>query len=120
MAYCRFSSDDFQCDVYCYEDVSGGWTTHVASKRVVFSEPLPAEVPFDEDHLQQWLERHQKIMNLLETATREPITLPHAGDTFNDPTAGAAADTLIALRMLGYNVPQYAIDTLLEEGKTDA
>ena len=29
MSYCRWSSDNFQCDVYCYADVSGGYTTHV-------------------------------------------------------------------------------------------
>ena len=27
MAYCRFSEE---CDVYCYEDSSGGFTTHFA------------------------------------------------------------------------------------------
>lgn len=31
MSYCRFSSDNFMSDVYVYEDVSGGWTTHVAA-----------------------------------------------------------------------------------------
>lgn len=29
MSYCRWSSDNFKCDVYVYADVSGGWTTHV-------------------------------------------------------------------------------------------
>ena len=27
MSYCRFSTDDFACDVYAYADVSGGFTT---------------------------------------------------------------------------------------------
>ena len=36
MSYCRWSSDDFQCDVYVYESVAGGFVTHVAANRVVF------------------------------------------------------------------------------------
>jgi hypothetical protein len=47
MSYCRWSSNDFQCDVYVYEDVAGGWTTHVACNRVVYSEPLREEDGLD-------------------------------------------------------------------------
>jgi hypothetical protein len=42
MSYCRWSSDHFDCDVYVYEDVSGGWTTHVAGRRR--RNPLPDEI----------------------------------------------------------------------------
>lgn len=34
MSYCRWSSDFGECDVYVYADVSGGWTTHVAGRRL--------------------------------------------------------------------------------------
>jgi hypothetical protein len=30
MAFCRWSND---CDVYCYEDSSGGFTTHVSGRK---------------------------------------------------------------------------------------
>ena len=40
MSYCRWSSMNFMCDVYVYEDVSGGWTTHVASCRRIVP-PVP-------------------------------------------------------------------------------
>ncbi len=33
MSYCRWSSMNWMCDVYVYEDVGGGWTTHVAELR---------------------------------------------------------------------------------------
>lgn len=33
MSYCRWSSMNWRCDVYVYEDVGGGWTTHVAGRR---------------------------------------------------------------------------------------
>lgn len=40
MSYCRFSSDNWRSDVYVYENVYGGWTTHVASRRRMFG-PIP-------------------------------------------------------------------------------
>lgn len=40
MSYCRWSSMNWMCDVYVYEDVSGGWTTHVAGRRRVIP-PIP-------------------------------------------------------------------------------
>lgn len=51
MSYCRFSADGHRCDVYVYEDLSGGWTTHVAQRRTrfgvlpdLFSSPLLAQL----------------------------------------------------------------------------
>lgn len=40
MSYCRWSSMNWKCDVYVYADASGGWTTHVASRKRIFS-PIP-------------------------------------------------------------------------------
>lgn len=40
MSYCRWSSMNWMCDVYVYEDVSGGWTTHVAGRRRAIP-PIP-------------------------------------------------------------------------------
>lgn len=39
MSYCRWTHD---CDLYCYEDVTGGWTIHVntgVSPRPMLNEP---------------------------------------------------------------------------------
>lgn len=63
MSYCRFSSDDYQCDVYVYQDGNGGWTTHVAGSRYLFKEPLPAPAMFSSaDNFKIELERHQTVM----------------------------------------------------------
>lgn len=35
MSYCRFSSNNFNCDAYIYEDVNGGWTIHLVANRVI-------------------------------------------------------------------------------------
>lgn len=40
MSYCRFSSSNWMCDVYVYEDCGGGWATHVAGRRRV-ARPIP-------------------------------------------------------------------------------
>lgn len=40
MAYCRFSSDDFKCDVYCYEE---------GHERIWPSKKKAPEVPAEED-----------------------------------------------------------------------
>lgn len=115
MSYCRWSCDDFQCDVYVYADVFGGYTTHVSGRRAVFTEPLPDPVPFDADRIKEWHARHMKVMEMVENSEHQPIGLPHDGESFNDATAGECADRLEQLRALGYNVPQYAIDALREE-----
>ena len=110
MSYCRWSSDDFQCDIYCYEGY-GGYVIHVATHRHVFAGPLPppAETP------EEWVERHLKVMSMLEDATKEPIGLQHDGNAFHYETPAEAADALMRLRGSGYNVPQGAIDALLFE-----
>ena len=40
MSYCRFSSMNWRSDVYVYEHVAGGFTTHVAGRRR-FIQPIP-------------------------------------------------------------------------------
>jgi hypothetical protein len=115
MSYCRWSSDDFQCDVYVYEDCAGGFTTHVAGRRHVFKEPLPPVVPMDEKLKDEYFERYEKVNKMLDEANLVDIELPYAGESFNDDTAGECADRLEELRDIGYIVPQYAIDALREE-----
>lgn len=118
MSYCRWSSDGFRSDVYVYEDVGGGWTTHIANRRKLGLDTLPPD-PLDE--LQQgivsegWHERYKAYNNALQALESVRIGLPHDGGSFNDPSPGECADRLENLRALGYYVPQYAIDGLREE-----
>lgn len=119
MAYCRWSSDDFQCDVYTFEDVAGGYTTYVASRRRVFFDPLPEPVEWDPDNLDLWFQRHAIVMERVNRSELVDIGGPHDGASFNDPTPGACADRLEMLREAGYRVPQYAIDSLREEAREE-
>ena len=112
MSYCRWSSDDYGCDLYVYEG-EVGWVTHVAARRYVFASPLPPPVPMDS--LEKWVARHQKVMELLEDAELKPIGLDYDGQTFVDSTPLECAQRLQQLRSLGYRLPNSVIDVLLEE-----
>ena len=114
MSYCRWSHGS---DVYVYEDVNGGWTTHVAGSR--HSNPAP----YPEMPKEWWLmpvgeamALHRAQQNWYKAATTVPIGFDLDGQSFNDETPGECADRLEELRGMGYDVPQYAIDLLREEG----
>lgn len=120
MSYCRWSSDNWRCDLYCYEDANGGWTTHVAGNRVVGE--IPREPDWDllkpsssEADKKRWMAEHQAVNEFLETAEYRPLALPHAGKTFNDPTLEAFKERLLWLRGLGYSFPDYVLDEIDEE-----
>lgn len=110
MSYCRWSSDNWKCDIYCYEDVSGGFTTYVASNRVV------GDVPCADIHLllegknEEYCKAYRAQMDYLNTATRKPIGLPYDGKYFNDKNLQSFLDTLFMLKNAGYNVPYYVIE----------
>lgn len=117
MSYCRWSSDNWRCDLYCYEDCGGGWTTHVAGNRLVGEIPearMPRPGATDADW-QTYGEAHSAQMKWLDTATREPIGLPHDGESFNDSTLAEFKDRLLSLRAIGYRFPDYVLDEVEQE-----
>lgn len=112
MSYCRFSSDNWSCDLYVYQSIHGGFVTQVAGNRITGDIPkLPPLSAGVDAYWSATKAQHQ----FLDTAVRKPIELPHAGAGFVDATANECADRLESLRALGYNVPQHAIDALREE-----
>lgn len=114
MAYCRFSTNDFGCDLYCYEDVMGGYTTHVAAVKVVFDQPLPDPVPLNHENPGVWLQRHEQVMQMAKRCGRVPIGLPYDGQTFNDATLDDFLSRLQLLRDAGYRFPDYVFDLARE------
>lgn len=102
--------------MYCYEDVSGGITTHIAGNRVIGDIP---EVPFllDVDS-KTWLKAHRKQMRFLDKAKREPIGLPYDNETFNDPDYESFLKRLLHLREVGYNFSDYVIEAVKEDMKS--
>jgi len=87
MSYCRWSSDDFRCDLYCYADIGGGYTTYVAKVRFLGA-----------DHSQT-----------------VAIGLPHDGETFNDPDLPSLLTRIMSLVALGYHAPAYTIQRIRAE-----
>ena len=120
MSYCRWSSDDYQCDLYIYEDYLGGWTTHVAAKRRVFKEPLPALVPTTKDNQDARWARYTLVKRMLDEADLVAIGLPADGKSFNDPTLEDLRDRVKALRDMGYRVPPRVLETIEQEIQDDA
>lgn len=145
MSYCRWSSDNWNCDVYVYESVYGGWQTHVAGRRRMFP-PIPdliggrvstalhawSGVTWDKERramvyprtpacyaYRAWLLFatlwHRMHMLTVRLIPLRPIGLPHDGATFIDETPGECASRLESLRALGYRVPQRVIDALRSE-----
>ena len=117
---------DFTCDLYCYENVYGGWTTHVASCRRVRErgdlglEKLMSELrtmPKDKGAYEDWAERYRNCMKKLENDELKDIQLPHAGESFNDPTLEEFRDRLLYLRGLGYRFPDGVLAAIEEEIK---
>ena len=113
MSYCRWSSDDWSSDIYCYESCNGGWDIHVASNRIIGDIPKSGHL-FGKD-MDAYMKIHRKQMKFLETAEHKDIGLEYDGEIFNESTPLLAAQRLIELRETGYIVPQYAIDALMRE-----
>lgn len=111
MSYCRWSTDDFQCDLYVYADVDGGWSIHVAKTRPVYKEPLPPALPLTPENVMALYDRHRRVSELLKEADHVPIGLPHDGWSF-DGCRDATVATLKKLRDLGYRFPLKIIDEI--------
>lgn len=103
MSYCRWSSDNFDCDLYCYEDCRGGYTTHVAGNRHLGE--IPKLLPWNDTDTEVWCARYKEQLDWLGTCERRPIGLPHDGQTFNDPDLPSFLARVQCLRALGYHCP---------------
>lgn len=109
MSYCRWSSDDFKCDIYAYADVAGGYTIHVAANRHrEGSSPFPSwegkASPEQIAAVEKWSEE-----------TLIPITLPWAGAVFLETTLESFLERMLALRAEGYRIPDWAIERIESE-----
>lgn len=110
MSYCRWSSMDFACDLYCYES-DEGYVTHVAANRVV------GEVPhIDFNAAPEVMGEQIAAQHLyLKTAEHAPIGLPHDGETYTDGDLEDFQARLLQLREVGYIFPDYVLETIGEE-----
>ncbi len=127
MSYCRWSSDGMKCDVYVYES-EYGYVCHVASRKIVnlheaphvpsfFDYNTPLDGKISDSDIQDFMVKHRAWDDWLDkSAIRENIGLEFDGETISTDSATSMANELTMLRDMGYQVPQYAIDSLYEEG----
>jgi hypothetical protein len=114
MSYCRWSSMNWTCDLYCYADMTGGWTTHVAPRRRIDAVPDDRQEDFigRKISIAEYTQLHRQQMIALQRIPFEPLRLPHAGETFHDSTLAEFKRRLLELRQLGYRFPDDVIDQI--------
>lgn len=113
MSFCRWSSMDFGCDLYCYES-DQGYMTHIACNRVVGDIPR-AEHLLTKETLTEFCSALTEQHKFLDTAERKTIGLPYDGETFCDATLEEFLTTLNVLKDVGYVFPDYVIESVQEE-----
>lgn len=118
MSYCRWSSDDYQCDLYVYEGLDG-WMIHIAGRRWVLAEAPPEPIPPTElttaAGVERLIDRDQQLMAILSRSHLAPIGLPHDGQTLIADSPGECADLLAVLAAEGYRLPNWVIGDLRAE-----
>lgn len=113
MSICRWSDDDYRCDLYIYEGSDGYYHVHVANGRYVIAEEMP-EITLDlpDDEI---LRRRQAIGEILDRSTVEKITLPFAGKSFKVKTLKELKELVYMLKAVGYHVPEFVFALIENE-----
>ena len=110
MSYCRWSSDNWQCDIYCYES-DQGYVIHVAGVR-----PEMPKTKIDYSCAESMVKTFKAQMQEIEDGERIPLKdYPSAGESYCLSTLQELMDKLLELQEEGLNVPGYVFDTIAEE-----
>lgn len=120
MSYCRWSSDDFQCDLYCYESTDGGWVTHVAGNRIVGDIPKVDHLFGTDDIMDGLWFVHCRQMEFIAAADHVAIGLPFDAMSFRDDTLAGFRARLLMLREAGYRFPDHVLERVDEEMREKA
>lgn len=114
MSYCRWSSDNYKCNIYAYES-HRGYEIHVASLQIV--EDIPPLPDITKVSLEEWSSAYHQQGKALDEATRVPIGLPSDGQSFVLEDLDAFEAWLRALREEGYHFPDYVFEVIANERK---
>jgi hypothetical protein len=121
MSICRWSSNNWDCDLYCYEDYCGGITTHVASNRIVGDIPrlplMPIGKDSQSDEWKQWFAAYKEQSDFIDKAEYTLIGLRYDGESFSDYSWESFLERITNLRNIGYHVPDFVFDEANESIK---
>jgi hypothetical protein len=115
MSYCRWSSNNWNCDVYCYEHVDNCYATHIAGRKREGIENITKLPPIDIGNFDAWHIAKEKQNSELENYPLVEIGLPYDGESFYDPTLEDMRERLIELKNLGYAVPDFVFNEIEDE-----
>ena len=96
MSYCRWSCDNYGCDLYIYQ-TKYHYVIHVASRRVIGDVPI---VDYTKN-IHEVMRQYNKQNDFMETCKYEYINLPYDGETFELDKENAI-DMLKTLQKVGY------------------
>lgn len=119
MSYCRWSSDNFNCDVYAYESCYGVFDIHVAKSRIVGDVPKVDHNLLFEGKADEFMRQNKIQSDFLETCKTEPIGLQYDGESFNEPDLQSFLERMIELKEIGYRIPDYVFDIIKDEINED-
>lgn len=119
MSYCRWSTDNFKCDIYAYQS-DNGYEIHVAANRYVGEPPkvdysLITKKDYTEEDKQEYLRQEKIRRDWMDKAERKNIELPYAGESFTCPDLETFLEQMIELKTVGYNFPDGVLETIKEE-----
>lgn len=112
MSYCRWSSNNWECDIYAYED-SASFVVHVAGARHVGN--IPEMPDISTVSVEQFLQAREAQLAALNAAALVPIGGPCDGETFRYDTLQKLYDGLKELQSDGYIVPDFVFETIEQE-----
>lgn len=116
MAYCRFSTDRFKCDVYVYASAEG-YTIHTAGNRIIGEvPPIPG---IFEVTPEEWQRAHRAQMEFIRKAKRELIENDFASNSFVHGDAETTIEQLEMLRAAGFRFPDNVLEALRDEMKEE-
>ncbi len=116
MSYCRWSTDDFNCDVYAYESTCGGIEVNIASCKIVGDVPKIDYKNLEKGgSIDEFIKQYKKQMDFLATAKHESIGLPLDGESFVCDDLFDFKIRMGELRSMGYDFPDYVLKMIEEE-----
>lgn len=117
MSYCRFSSDNWNSDIYCYESEMG-IVINVAGSKIDGIPEIPSWGVVSAEKYMEAMKVQRDYMDKHQSARRE-IGLPYDGQYFLCGSYQQAYEKLVELKEVGYNIPDYAIENMKEDAENE-